>query len=182
MPMMQHMRVFFVLIQVICGSCLASSVLNAEENRVVRVGTFNLHPLNFIDAQGQAHGLYPDLIRATADHYRWDVEFIPGDWPTCLERLQSGDIDLMTTIAYSEERVRTMDFSTTAVCDIWGQVFTLPGDHIAGVRDLAGQSVGIMTRDINGRNFKNLIQRLGIECDLRQYPSHDAIFAAIQQK
>ncbi|MCB2180857.1 MAG: transporter substrate-binding domain-containing protein [Desulfobulbaceae bacterium] len=147
---------------------------------LIKVAVFPLEPLNFTDQNGEAKGLNPDIIREIAREEEWTVEFVPGSWAEGLSRLQSEEIDLMTTIAYSPERAEKMDFSHEPVTDIWGQIFTQPGKNINTILDLNGRHVAIMSQDINGQNFIKTAEKFGVVCKTIEFPTHNAIFEAIK--
>lgn len=156
-------------------------ISSVPEQGRIRVAVFPLHPLNFVDDQGTAQGLFPDLIRNLMEKDDWDVEFIPLTWSEGLQALQNGTVDLMTTVAYSEERAKIMDFSQEAVTDIWGQIFTSSGSGVENMQDLHAKRVGIMNKDINGRNFIHTSYALGVSTEIVEYQTHDEIFAAIRR-
>ncbi|NOX25844.1 MAG: PAS domain S-box protein [Deltaproteobacteria bacterium] len=147
---------------------------------IIRVGIFPLEPLNFLDKDKQAQGLYPDIIRKIGREEGWTVQFKPCFWSQCLAMLQDGRIDLMTTIAYSDERAKRMDFSREPVVNIWGQIFIRPGEKINNILDLAGKRVAVMRRDINGENFQKIAKKFGIRYKLIEMTTHSRIFKAVQ--
>ena len=151
-----------------------------ESHGTVRVGIFQFEPINFIDKNGEAKGLYPDLIRAIINEEQWSVEFVPGTWAQGLTRLQSGEIDLVTTIAFTPERAAVMDFNKEPVFNIWGQVFLQPGSKIENLPDLEGLQVAITDRDISGQNFVQTIEKFGVNCVIRRYKNHVDVFTALQ--
>ncbi len=53
-----------------CQPCLAEDKNNG---RVVRVGVFQMEPINFMDEKGRAKGSYPELITRIAKHENWQV-------------------------------------------------------------------------------------------------------------
>jgi hypothetical protein len=72
--------------------CLALTALPAQAvdrgpQGIVRVGIFPFEPLNFIDENGVAQGLYPDLLKEIVKDENWTVEFVSGSWAEGLERL-----------------------------------------------------------------------------------------------
>ncbi len=149
------------------------------ERLSVRIGIFPLEPINYMDKNNTAQGFYPALIQKIAAAENWKITYVEGSWAQCLDRLQTGEIDLMTTIAYSEERARTMDFSKEPVVDIWGQVFALPGKNINTILDLNNRKVAIMKKDINGRNFITTANNFGVHCQIVELDSHLDIFQAV---
>jgi PAS domain S-box-containing protein len=144
-------------------SCMAATPAGAVQT--VRVGVYQNRPLVFMDADGQAQGIYVDLLNYTASLEGWDLHWVPGTWQQCLERLEKGEIDLLTGIAFTGDRSRQYDFSREQVLVEWGQIYTAgPESGINSVIDLKGGSVAVMTGDIFNAAARSLVARFGISC------------------
>jgi len=172
--MMRHLIIAVASLLLICGS------MAAEAGQDVKVCIFPMKPLNFIDDEGTAQGLYPDILREIVRQEGWSITFIPGSWGECYERVQNGEIDLITTIGYSDERARTFDFNTQTVADIWGRVYKRADSDISNISDLDHQKVAVASKDINGKNFIKTAAKLGIAPEIVEYRTHYDIFAAIR--
>ncbi|QBG47661.1 PAS domain S-box protein [Verrucomicrobia bacterium S94] len=158
----------------------AFSVMAADEVRTVRVGVFDMEPLNFVDEEGVAQGFNPDLLREISKiRGRWVPEFVPVTWAEGLELLQSGDLDLMMSVTYTVERSEVMDFCETPVLEVWSQVCVNEASGIEGVLDLRGAHVGVLRAGIHGKNFMQLVRAFGIDCTFEAYDSHREIFEAL---
>ena len=168
---------------VVC-SIFSAGLTCGDDSQVttVRVGIFPVEPLNFMDQRGVARGLNPDLLREIASRQKsWQPEFVSVNWAEGLEKLQSEEIDLMVSVSFSTERAKVLDYSREPVMEVWGQVFVRPDADIVSSLDLEMQPVGIMRRDINGRNFKKLALALGVECEMVEYETHADIFSAVSE-
>jgi PAS domain S-box-containing protein len=153
----------------------------AEAAKSLRVGIFPVEPINYMDKSGQAQGLYPDLLREIAREEHWDLEFVPGSWNEGLDRLQSGDIDLMMSVAYSQKRAEIMDFTHESVMEVWGQVYIRPEGIINNISDLAGRRVAVMRMDITGANFRATARKFDVQCDVLEFPTHGDVFTAVKE-
>ena len=140
----------------------------AQDNGpTIRVGIFQNKPIVFIDDSGVPQGLYIDLLREIANEEGWDIQFVPGTWSEGLERLRSSEIDLMTSIAYLDEREVYMDFSHENVLTMWGQVYVHQDSDIQNILDLQGETVAILDGGINGINFMDMVGKFDIQCEFR---------------
>ncbi len=146
----------------------------------IRVGVFPFEPFNFLDKNGVAQGLNPDLLREIGREEGWTIEFVPGSWAEGLERLQREEIDLMVSVARTPERAEVMDYTYEPVAELWGQVFVRPEGRSSNITDLADRKVAVMRRDISGANFIDTVERFGIRCDIREYATHGEVFAAVR--
>ena len=159
--------------------------LKAEDSSLATgellIGIFSFKPMNFIDEKGEAQGLYPDLLKEIASKENWSISFVEGSWAQGLERLENEEIDLMISVAYSEERDKIMDFNIESVIELWGQIFCRPEDDSMNINDLQGQKVGVMAMDINGQNFINTAAALGIQCEIVVYDTYGESFQAVRE-
>ncbi len=173
-------RIRWIGVLVLAWCCAGLAIGEGKMPAKVRVGIFPTEPLNFIDEDGEALGLNPDLLREIARlKGTWAPEFFPVTWAEGLEKLQDESIDLMVSVSRTPERALVMDYGTEQVLEIWGQVYVRPDSGIDRSFDLYGRVVGIMRKDINGQNFINLAKVLGVECRIAEYGTHGEVFAAV---
>lgn len=84
---------------------------NLEKKRLLIGGDANFPPYQFIDENGEPAGFYVDLTRALARHLDIDVVLLPGNWKAVRDGLEHGDIDVLQSMFFSEERSRMYYFS-----------------------------------------------------------------------
>ena len=148
----------------------------AERPHLIRVGIFQNRPIVFQDEHGVPQGLYVDLLRKIAEEEDWEIEFVPGSWAEGLKRLRTEEIDLMTSIAYTKERDKHMDFSSENVLMMWGQVYVKPDSDIQNILDLKGQKVAILKDGINGINFGKLCIGFDVNCQFVVADTYNKVF------
>jgi polar amino acid transport system substrate-binding protein len=68
-------------------------------------------PYEFIDKDGQPSGYNVELTRAIANVMGMTVQFRLGGWSEMREALQTGKVDVLQGMSFSEERAREVDFS-----------------------------------------------------------------------
>lgn len=127
--------------------CLTVSGVNAEPvagrdlSVIVVGGNSNYPPYQFLDKNGQPAGYIVDLTRAIARVMGMKVEIKLDDFGTILKGLDSGDIDILEGLSYSEARAREYDFSTPhsiIVQAIFARKGTPP---VKSLEDLKGKKV-----------------------------------------
>ena len=166
---------------VVCLTWIMLGNLAFGETRV-RVGIFQNKPLSFVDEEGVASGIYPDIIREIAKKNSWKIDFVPDDWAGCLKRLESGDIDLIVSIARSVKREKIYDFSTIPVITSWGKVYTLNGQGISNILDLDQKIIGIVDRDITGKNLRELAQKFNVNASFALFPVYEDLCKALKNE
>ncbi|WP_243373073.1 transporter substrate-binding domain-containing protein [Geotalea sp. SG265] len=78
---------------------------------VIVGGDRDYPPYEFIDKNGQPAGFNVELTRAIAEVMGMKVQFRLGGWAEMRSALQSGRVDVLEGMSYSEERASEVDFS-----------------------------------------------------------------------
>lgn len=154
----------------------------AEAQEVVKVGAFNFYPGIFKDSDGQIKGFYVDAFNEIGRKENIKFVFVYGSWDEGLERIKTGEIDLLTSVAITEDRLQYMDYTTTPLLTVWSEVYVNPKTEIHGVLDLEGKSIAIMKSDYNGNYLKQLIKKLEIKCTFVEAPDFEEVFKLIVEK
>ena len=83
----------------------------AKSKKVVRVGWYE-SAYNSTDRFGHRSGYAYEYQQKIAAYTGWKYEYVEGNWVTLLEKLQNGEIDLLSDVSYTPERAKNMLFST----------------------------------------------------------------------
>lgn len=163
---------------------LLSGVLSvfAAEPRLVKVGAFNYYPAIFQDSDGQIKGFYVDALADLAQRENLRIEYVYGSWNEGLERIRTGEVDLLTSVAYTPERASYMDYTKNRLITVWGELYVLPESPIDGIREVAGKKIAVMKGDYNGQNFIDLARKFDISCQFVELADFEEVFQAIAAK
>ncbi len=151
-----------------------SPMILIHADQPVRVGIYQNEPLVFTDADGNVEGIYIDVLDYVAAEEGWRVQYVPGTWPECLERLEDGEIDLLVGIAYSTERDQRYDFTDETLLSNWGQVYARSNAGLASILDLEDQTVAVLTGDVYYNQLRPTLQSFGVECDFVEVDTYAA--------
>ncbi len=78
--------------------------------KVVRVGSFE-DTFNYVNEKGARKGYDYELLETLSGYTGWQFEYVTCDWSNCFDKLKNGEIDIMGTISYTEDRAEEMLFS-----------------------------------------------------------------------
>ncbi len=138
----------------------AAEVERGPERPLLVVGGDRSYPpYEFLDADGRAAGFNVDLTRAIARSVGLRVEFRLGRWAAMREALETGEVDALQGMSWSEQRAKVVDFTPPSLV-VHHAVFARRGaPRIRALEELAGKEV--------------LVLRGGImqETLLRSYPA-----------
>ncbi|MBW1792102.1 MAG: transporter substrate-binding domain-containing protein, partial [Deltaproteobacteria bacterium] len=154
----------------------------AADKREVKIGIFQVNPIIFLNDEGKPAGIYVDIIEEIADKEDWQITYVAGTWNEGLTRVKNGEIDLMTSIAFSSERDKLIDFSQEAVVTLWGEVYVHTDSGVQSILDLEGKKIAIMKGDISGLNFQKTAAEFKIDCVFIERPSLEAVLQEVADK
>ncbi len=136
---------FRVFLQACLFWLLSFSLAWAAPDRIpVRVGVADNSPIVTAAPGMRPEGIAIDVIDWVAEREGWQVTYVPDTFDNLLMRLDKGDIDLLTGIAYSDERAQRFRFSRQSLIGNWGMVFRHAEADIHSLPDLKGKRVALM--------------------------------------
>jgi len=163
---------------------IGSSVVAADDLKVVRVGIYENQPKIFTDSDGKVSGFWPDIIEYIASEEGWTIEYKHGTWSDCLKMLENNEIDVMPDVAYTEERNNKYAFSHEAVYTSWSRVYTRKGVDINSILDLEGKNIAVLQGSINvegSDGIKEIIKSYNINCTYTEVDSYTRVFELVER-
>ncbi len=167
------------------GILLFAGVLatgSSHASTTVRIGIYQNYPLVFSDDNGKAQGIYIDTLEYVAAKEGWTPEYVPCKWNDCLTQLESGQIDLLTAIAFSEERTQKYDFNEETFFPNWGQVYTNIDLEINSIEDLEGKTVAGLQGDIYYMALKKIAEKAPLDIEFADVEEYIDVFRLIDQE
>lgn len=119
-----------------------------QRYKIVIGGDFNLPPYEFIDEYGQPAGYNVELTKAIARYLEITVDIQLKPWREIRSGLDSGSIDMVQCMFYSEERTQTYDLSQAYTYVSYTVVSGKSFPEVSGIEELKGKSVIVMNGDI----------------------------------
>jgi signal transduction histidine kinase/ABC-type amino acid transport substrate-binding protein len=148
----------------------------------VNVGVFHHPPAVFLDDEGNATGFFPELLGLIAKDNDWTLKFVPGTWNDGIEGIKSKKLDLINYVGYAKSRTKFLDYTNQEVMMIWGELFVQPNSTIDSVLDIKDKTIAIMKGDINGKNFKKLVDTFAIPYKCMEFPTYPETLQALSDK
>jgi ABC-type amino acid transport substrate-binding protein len=155
--------------------------LYAAEPRLVRIGTFNLYPGVFKDTDGTVKGFDVDSLSEIAKNENIRFEYIYGSWSEGLERIKTGEIDILTSAAYTREHALFMDYGKTPIVTVWSELYVPFKSKIDNITDIEWKRVAVMKGDFNARNFIEMVSKFHITVQTVEVTSFDEVFKAVSK-
>jgi len=153
-----------------------------SEPRLVKVGAFNYYPGIFKDHDGQIKGFYVDALADLAAKENLQIEYVYGSWSEGLERIKTGEVDVLTSVAHTPERASYMNYTETPLLTVWGELYVHPDTHLDTITEAEGKKIAVMKGDYNGQHFIELTRKFNISCTFVELPGFEEVFKAIAEK
>ncbi|MBO8161440.1 MAG: transporter substrate-binding domain-containing protein [Thermosipho sp. (in: Bacteria)] len=135
------------------------SLLNA--NITIKVGIYDDYPMCYVDKNNKPNGIYVELLNYIAKKENWKIIYVYDTWLNLLEKLKSGEINILTSIAYSSERAKIYDFNEEPIISNWGVVVS--NRDINNIAELSGLEIALMEKDIYAEKFIETTKKLLID-------------------
>ncbi|MBD1399654.1 PAS domain S-box protein [Pelovirga terrestris] len=161
---------------------LLPAALWGKDIPTIRVAAFNYYPAIFLDTDNRVRGFYVDMLDEISTREQLRFEYVFGSWSEGLERLQQGEVDLVTSAAFTEERATFMDFGEQVLLTVWGELYTPKDEQTVSITGFQNQPVAVMRGDHNARSFKEHLEKFGISSRFIEYADFDEVFAAVKAK
>lgn len=150
----KYIYVLVCMAALLAGGML-QAVAEAAEHKVVRVGWYE-DVYNNITRNGERSGFSYDYEQSIAGYTGWTYEYVNGGWEELLEKLAKGEIDLMGSVSYTDERAQKMLFSDEPMGMEKYYLYAKIGTKGIFAEDLStmnGKRVGLLYGSVQGKMF-----------------------------
>lgn len=152
-----------------------------NEPITVRIAAFNYYPAIFKADDGSVKGIYVDFLSEIAKRENWNIEYVFGNWADGLARIKTGGVDVLSSVAVTNERLMFMDYGKQPLLTVWAELYVPTDSSIDNIRQVKGKKIAIMRGDFSGANFRNLTEKFEIPCHLIEYSNFDDVFKAVTE-
>lgn len=175
-------NVFFISILLLWMTLIPSFFCGTAHARIVKIGIYENAPKVFTDASGKPAGIFVDVIEYVSKKQGWQIRYVTGTWAEGLDRVTSGEIDLMPDVAPSPERKKHYSYHQVPVLSSWFQVYAPKGSGIKSILDLNGKKIAVLDRSIQKEAFEELKQGFGMNSTLITVPDYTTLFKITRDK
>ena len=164
----------FLLVLLLLSGLLPSGGAYAQsERKTVRAGWHEV-PYFTTDQYGRWSGYSYDYQSKLAAYTGWDYEYVTGSWSDLLQMLKDGEIDLLSDVSYSEERAKTLLYSSLPMGTESYYIFVAPDNTEISSDDfstLNGKRVGVAKGSIQKDFFLSWADMHGVQAEIIELSS-----------
>jgi len=135
-------------------------------------------PYHFVDEQGEAAGLMPDLWRLWAKKQQVLIEFVTLPWLETLKQVSEGNVDIHAGLSIIESRKKSLAFSRP-LFPIYTHVY-VNSDlvQVKGVNDLTPYAIGV----VNGSAHIDMLTRKFPQLEQKMFPTRPDLYKSAMNK
>ena len=131
----------------------ASATTKIDSSKKIIVGgDFDYKPYTFIDSNGVAKGFDVDLIKYIADEYNLELEFRLTKWSQALKNLEKGEVDVLLSVLYTDQRDTVYDYTIPYNEDYYG-IFIREDSNVKEISDLSKKQIISLKGDASITRF-----------------------------
>ena len=149
------------------------------DNINLKIGIYNFQPLVFTDDKGQAKGLFVDILNEVAKKENWNISYVPGTWDECLARLSDGKIDILTCVAYSDERKKQFDFTQENIFILWAELYQRKHVGIKTILDLENKKIAVVKGANANNELKLLLDEFSVSSQITEFNSYPEVLLSL---
>ena len=132
-----------------------TNVTAKPQSEVVKAAWYE-DSYHITDKNGNRSGYGYEYEQAVSAYTGWDYDYVTGNWEELLKKLQNGEIDLMSSLSYTDERAKTMLFSDLPMGEEKYYLYAdLANSDISAsdISSLNGQSISMMENSVQTTQF-----------------------------
>ncbi|THB77974.1 MAG: PAS domain S-box protein, partial [Desulfobacteraceae bacterium] len=148
-------------------------------SELIKVGIFQNKPIVYFEQEPK--GLFVEILDYVAEKEGWEIAYIPCELRDCLAFLRQNDLDLMTCLGESPQRLKHFVFSKEMIWTFWGTIYAID-KQINTILDLKGKRIGVRRKNKITAALKDLVTRFGLKMEFVYVDNYDAAFDALTQK
>ena len=179
----QNRLLVILILWFIVSSFFIPINLYGDVNPKIRVGIIDNKPMSYIDDMGKPAGIFVDVLEHAARIEGWSLEYIFDTWSNLRAGTLRAEIDILLTMAYSEERAQKYAFNKIPVFNNWAEIFVPAGSSIHSLLALSKKRVASLAQGIYTTGPEGIISindKFGLQIELVNVPSYIEAIKAVQ--
>ncbi len=156
--------------------------VRADEKEIVRVGFIEQEGFNE-ETDPHFFGYAVEYLDKIAEYTGWEYEYVYDTLENCISRTESGDIDLLCMMQYTESRAKKFLYSSVEFGYEYTIVYTTEDADIyyQDYEALAGKRIGLMSGSVHSEAFVAMMDTMGLSVDECYYTTEQKALKAMEE-
>lgn len=175
-------HVFGMILMACIGLVQVGNIHVRADEKTVRVG-YDSNSKFIQEINGEYYGYGVEYLEKIAEYTGWKYEYVNDEsWQASLEKLRNGQIDLLCTVHYTEERDAEFEYSDIPLGYETSLLYAKPDSPIyyQDFDAMNGSCIGFLKESYSAEEFKIHAETLGIEYKGVYYERENDMMNALQ--
>lgn len=173
--------VICLMILFVCGVSGAEPV--KADGKVIKVGY--VQGESFItESNGEYSGYCVDYLKEIAEYTGWTYEYVKGSWDECLDRVESGEVDIVCMVQYTDSRAERFLYSAVPMGNEYGLIYARDDEDVyyKDYQNMNGFSIAMMPNTVYDARLDELETKENIKFNRVYYDDVEQVMAALENK
>lgn len=154
-----------------------------DSNSTMRVGVYQNPPKIFINEKGEPDGIFIDLLELIAEKENIRITYETGEWEILLNKLITGEIDILPDVAYSQERDSLFNLNSVPVMSSWLEAYALESNKVQSIFEMKNKRIGVLKGSIQEEYLVEAFKdKLDFDFEIIAYESYPESVEALKSK
>ncbi|WP_372745122.1 ATP-binding protein [Lutibacter sp.] len=157
------------------------AVCQEKNNQILKVGVYDNPPKLFLNSNGKPVGFFIDITNEIGKVENLRLEYIYDTWDNLYKKLQTGEIDILPDMVYSEERDSIFTLNKLPVLNSWLEFFSRSELKLNSILDLENKKIGVLKGSMQEDLMKNFsVNELNISFELVTFKDYSTSVKALK--
>lgn len=167
-------KIWSFCIAIVLMAMLLCACVAAAAGKTVRVGFYE-SDFNKTSSNGHLSGYAYDFQQDIKNYTGWQYEYVRADWPELVQMLKDGQIDLMSNVSVTQERMGKMLYSAAPMGAEKFYIYVRENNTAVtpeNYQALQGKKVGINAGCVQVGLFKEWAREHNLHVELQEIPGN----------
>jgi signal transduction histidine kinase/AmiR/NasT family two-component response regulator len=156
-----------------------------RESRTVKIGYYYDSDYYYKNNQGSYCGYDVEYFYEISKYTNWQYQYIDfGSFEDAYAALEKGEIDLLPSLFYTEERANTLLLSSYDMGAVYVTIIVPPTNDTLAYNDysaLEGKKVGILSDSVDGERYREWAGEQGLNTEIVSMPTTEELLKALDE-
>ena len=173
----------FILVMVfVVGLCPINLLQVKADEKIIRVG-YDTNSSFIQDNGNDYYGYGVEYLEKISEYTGWKYEYVKDQsWHESLDKLRKGEIDLLCTVHYTEERAEEFAFSSIPLGYESSLLYAMPESPISyqNFDAMQGTRIGLLKESYSAQDFKPYAEKMGIIYEAVSFDRENEMLMALE--
>ena len=168
----------------LCVTMLPIGLISVRaDEKVIRIG-YDENSTFIKEVDGNYYGYGVEYLEKISEYTGWEYEYVKSEsWHECIQMLRSGEIDMLCTAHYTEERAAEFVYSDIPLGYESSLLYTTEDSSISyqDYEEMDGTKIGLMTDSYSAHDFEINAIKKDIDYEGVYYKEESEMLHALQE-